>query len=302
MTRGRVVVVGLGPAGTELMLPAARDALARIAVRYVRTSRHPAVAQLAAEGLELSPLDILYDSGDDLDAVYAAIAARVVEEAHEHGEVAYAVPGSPSVAERTVELLRVAGIDVDIVPGLSFADLAWNRLGIDPMAGVRVVDARAFAVDAAGFSGRMLLAQCDTTFVCSDVKLALLEDLPPDHDVTVLQGLGLPDERVFTVALAELDRTVEPDHLTSLFVDTGEVAVGARARPAGRAHAAPARPGRMSVGRRADASLAAAPCPRRGVRGRGGDRASCRPTRRRVTSRPVRTTRWKTSSVTCCSR
>ena len=73
----------------------------------------------------------------------------------------------------------------------------------------------------------MLLAQCDTTFVCSDVKLALLEDLPPDHDVTVLQGLGLPDERVFTVALAELDRAVEPDHLTSLFVDTGEVAVGA---------------------------------------------------------------------------
>ncbi len=58
-----------------------------------------------------------------------------------------------------------------------------------------------FAVDAAGFSGRMLLAQCDTRFVCSDVKLALLEDLPPDHEVTVLQGLGLPDERVLTVAL-----------------------------------------------------------------------------------------------------
>jgi len=71
--------------------------------------------------------------------------------------------------------------------------------------GVRVVDARAFAVDAAGFSGPMLLAQCDTAFVCSDVKLALLEDLPPDHEVTVLQGLGLPDERVFTVALADLD-------------------------------------------------------------------------------------------------
>lgn len=227
MNRDRVVVVGLGPAGTELMLPAARDALTRIAARYVRTSRHPAVAQLAAEGLELSPLDMLYDSGDDLDAVYAAIAARVVEEAREHGEVAYAVPGSPSVAERTVELLRVAGIDVEIVPGLSFADLAWNRLGIDPMAGARVVDARVFAVDAAGFSGPMLLAQCDTRFVCSDVKLALLEDLPPDHEVTVLQRLGLPDERVFTVALADLDRIVEPDHLTSLFVDTGEVALGA---------------------------------------------------------------------------
>jgi tetrapyrrole methylase family protein/MazG family protein len=224
---GRVVVVGLGPAGVELMLPAARDALERVDVRYARTSRHPAIAQLADEGVKLAALDILYDSGDDLDTVYAAIAARVVAEAQEHGEVAYAVPGSPSVAERTVELLRAAGIDVEIVPGLSFADLAWNRLGVDPMAGVRVIDARAFAVDAAGFSGRMLLAQCDTRFVCSDVKLALLEDLPPEHEVTVLQRLGLPDEHVFTVPLAGLDRVFEPDHLTSLYVDTGEVAVGA---------------------------------------------------------------------------
>jgi tetrapyrrole methylase family protein/MazG family protein len=223
----RVVVVGLGPAGVDLLLPAARDALARIPNRYVRTARHPAVDDLRAEGIPLEPLDLLYDTGDDLDTVYAAIAARVVEAAHEHGEVAYAVPGSPSVAERTVVLLGAAGIDVEIVPGLSFTDLAWNRLGVDPMTGARVIDARAFARDAAGLTGQMLVAQCDTRFVCSDVKLALLENLPPDHEITVLQRLGLPEEHVFTVALAELDRSFEPDHLTSLYVDTGDVAVAA---------------------------------------------------------------------------
>jgi tetrapyrrole methylase family protein/MazG family protein len=94
------------------------------------------------------------------------------------------------------------------------------------MHGARVVDARAFAVDAAGSSGPMLIAQCDSQLVCSEVKLALLESLPPDHEVTVLQRLGLPDERVFTVALADVDRDVDPDHLTSLFVDTGAAAVG----------------------------------------------------------------------------
>ena len=102
------------------------------------------------------------------------------------------------MAERTVVLLRGAGIDIEIVPGLSFADLAWNRLGIDPMTGARVVDARTFAVDSAGFAGPMLLAQCDTRFVLSDVKLALLEVLPPEHEVIVLQGLGLPDEQLVT--------------------------------------------------------------------------------------------------------
>ena len=50
-------------------------------MRYVRTARHPAVDELAREGLVLEPLDLLYDTGDDLDTVYAAIAARVVEAA-----------------------------------------------------------------------------------------------------------------------------------------------------------------------------------------------------------------------------
>jgi tetrapyrrole methylase family protein/MazG family protein len=222
----RVVVVGLGPAGADLLLPAARAALERVPIRFVRTARHPAVTDLAAEGITLEPLDLLYDAADDFDTVYAAIADRVVETARERGEIVYAVPGSPTIAERSVELVRAAGIDVELIPGISFVDLAWWRLDIDPMHGARVVDARAFAVDAAGSSGPMLIAQCDSKLVCSEVKLALLEALPPDHEVTVLQRLGLPDERVFTVALADVDRDVEPDHLTSLFVDTGDAAVG----------------------------------------------------------------------------
>ncbi len=225
MTSARVVVVGLGPAGADLVLPAAHAAFERVAVRFARTARHPAVEELERQGTTFEPLDRLYDEGDDLDAVYSAIASYVVDAAHTHGEVVYAVPGSPNVAERTVLLLRAANVEVEIVPGVSFADLAWARLGIDPLGGVRVVDARAFGVDAAGLAGPMLIAQADTRFVLSDVKLALLEVVPPDHPVTVLQRLGLPDEHVVELALEDLDRNVEPDHLTSVFVDTGELAV-----------------------------------------------------------------------------
>ena len=225
-SKPRVVVVGLGPAGADLLLPAARAALERVETRLVRTARHPAVVDLARDGIDLEPLDLLYDRADDLDTVYAAIADRVVETARERGEIVYAVPGSPTIAERSVELVRAAGIDVELIPGISFVDLAWWRLGIDPMHGARVVDGRAFAIDAAGSTGPMLIAQCDSRLVCSEVKLALLESLPAEHDVTVLQRLGLSDERVFTVALADVDRDVEPDHLTSLFVDTGSTGVG----------------------------------------------------------------------------
>jgi tetrapyrrole methylase family protein/MazG family protein len=222
----RVVVVGLGPAGADLLLPAARRALEATPSRFTRTSRHPAVDELRADGIELEALDRCYDDATDFDAAYTAIAARVATAAREHGTVVYAVPGSPTTAERTVAMLRSEpDLAIEVVPGLSFSDLALTRLGLDPLAGVRVVDARAFATEAAGFAGPMLLAQCDDRFVCSDVKLVLLEALRPDHSVTVLQRLGLPDEQIFEVPLARLDQGFEPDHLTSLFVDTGEVAV-----------------------------------------------------------------------------
>jgi len=111
------------------------------------------------------------------------------------GAVVYAVPGNPAVAERTVALLHEAAargeVGVTVIAGLSFADLAWARLGVDPMAGeARVVDGRA--IDDVELSGPLLIAQCDNPFVLSDVKLALLEHLDPATTVTALQRLGLP--------------------------------------------------------------------------------------------------------------
>jgi tetrapyrrole methylase family protein/MazG family protein len=165
----------------------------------------------------------VYDSSPDLETAYDRIS-DVVMSAATSAHVVYAVPGNPAVAERTVELLRErssrSAVPIDVVPGLSFADLAWARLGVDPRRGdARVVDARA--IDDAELAGALLIAQCDHPLVLSDVKLALLEHLAPDTAVTVLQRLGLPDESVVSVPLAELDHDVEPDHLTSLFVDAG---------------------------------------------------------------------------------
>lgn len=228
---GVVSVVGLGPAGTDLLLPAARAALMTAARRFVRTARHPAVAELAAEGIRLESFDSVYDDAASLAEAYAAIAESVIAAAREHGHVVYAVPGNPAVAEESVALLLAAGrrgeADVRVVPGLSFADLAWARLGVDPMAGARVVDSRAFAAGTAGLGGAMLVAQCDSQFVLSDVKLALLEVVDPAHPVVVLQRLGLADELVTRVELVDLDRSIEPDHLTAVFVDVGGARVGA---------------------------------------------------------------------------
>lgn len=210
----RVVVVGLGPAGPEHVTEAARAALERITHRFVRTERHPTTVPGAVS------FDSLYERHETLEGVYAGIVGTLVEAAEEHGEVVYAVPGSPLVAERTVELLRDAAaagrVEVAILPAVSFLDLAWSRLDIDPVAaGVRVVDGHRFAVEAAGERGPMLVAQCDSRAVLSDIKLAA-----EGKSAVVLRHLGLDDESVWEVAWAELDHAsaVEADHLTSVWI------------------------------------------------------------------------------------
>jgi tetrapyrrole methylase family protein/MazG family protein len=216
-----VTVVGLGPAGPDLVTAATTAAIAAHGRRWLRTARHPAASLLAGA----PTFDDEYERAERLDEVYPAIAERLVAEAVEHGAVLYAVPGSPVVAERTVELLRSdPRVRTVMQPALSFLDLAWVRLGVDPVAlGVRVVDGHRFEVEAAGERGPLLVGQCDSDDVLAAVKLALGEAIdlsagPDDLTVTVLQRLGLPDEAVTEVRWDDLDRTVEPDHLTSVWI------------------------------------------------------------------------------------
>jgi tetrapyrrole methylase family protein/MazG family protein len=209
----RVVVVGLGPGDVDLMTAGTIDTIGAASRRFVRTTRHPAAAAVP----DARSFDDVYERAASMEEVYETIVAELVDAADAHGEVLYAVPGSPAVAERTVELLRAAeGVEVRVLPALSFADLAWVRLGVDPVAeGVQLVDGHRFAVEAAGSAGPLLVAQCDSRHVLSEIKLAA-----EGGAVVVLQRLGLPDEHVAEVAWAELDRSFEPDHLTALYIPT----------------------------------------------------------------------------------
>jgi tetrapyrrole methylase family protein/MazG family protein len=211
-----VVVIGLGPGDVGLISAATLDAVAAIERRFVRTTRHPSAG--IVEGAV--SFDDVYQHGADLEDVYRTIVERLVQAAIAAGTVLYAVPGSPVVAERTVDLLsRDNRVKVEIVPAMSFLDLAWARLRVDPIArGVSVVDGQRFATEGAGRSGAMLVAQCDSREVLSQIKLAF--DEAPCELVTVMRGLGTADEQIFTTPWNDLDRSFEPDHLTSIFFET----------------------------------------------------------------------------------
>jgi tetrapyrrole methylase family protein/MazG family protein len=211
----RVVIVGLGPGPRNTVTQATLEAIERIKVQFVRTKRHP-TADLMPNA---TSFDSLYDTLPTFEDVYGAITEAVVAAAFKHGEVLYAVPGSPLILESSVAQLRAdSRVDVQVLPALSFLDLAWDALGVDPVnAGVRLIDGHRFALEASGERGPLLVAQVHADWVLSDVKLSH-ESANGDEPVVLLHHLGLPDQRVEHTTWQELDRVLPADHLTTLYI------------------------------------------------------------------------------------
>lgn len=211
----RISVVGLGPGNPALVTAETRELIERITVRFLRTVQHPS-AHLVPDA---QSFDHIYDNAPSFDDVYRTISELLVEAARTHNHVLYAVPGSPLVLERTVALLRSnTDIDVDVYPAISFLDDTWRALGIDPVeSGVRLIDGHTFAESAAGYTGAMLVAHTHANWVLSDIKLSI-DDIDPATPIVLLHHVGLDDERIISTTWAEMDRTVDADHLTSLYI------------------------------------------------------------------------------------
>src|SRR6186713_1203825 len=179
--RPRIVVAGLGPGGVEHVTAETLSAIERIPHRYLRTSRHPS-AHLVPDPVTF---DDVYERADTFADVYAEIADRLVAAAAEHGEVIYIVPGSPLVLERSVRAVRVDDrVDCQLLPAMSFLDVVWARLGIDPVeSAVRLIDGHEFAAAAAGATGALLVAHTHANWVLSDIKLSV-DDPTGELDAT----------------------------------------------------------------------------------------------------------------------
>ena len=218
----RITICGLGPGGPGTMTQDTADVLAGPAPVYLRTARHPG-AELVAGAVSF---DHVYEAADSFEEVYRTIADELVAAAAADGHVVYAVPGSPLVLERSVRRLRsLDEVDTRLLPAVSFLDEVWARLGVDPVDdGVRLVDGLRFATDAADQRGPLLVAHVHGRWVLSDIKLAL--DAGPEQTAVVLQRLGTDEERVFEVAWPDLDRVVDADHLTSLYLPELAAPVG----------------------------------------------------------------------------
>ncbi|MEK4800276.1 nucleoside triphosphate pyrophosphohydrolase [Oceanobacillus sp. FSL K6-0118] len=188
-------------------------------VIYTRTLDHPAIKVLKEEGVDFQSFDYLYEEEETFEEVYKRIVSTLTESAKESTNIVYTVPGHPMLAERTVQLLLEQDeVDVNVDGGQSYLDALFTALRIDPIEGFQFLDGTSFERSEISYRGHVIFCQVYDQFIASDVKLALLEDLPPDYEVTIIEAAGSEREVIRTVPLVELDHQVEISNLTSVYV------------------------------------------------------------------------------------
>lgn len=218
----KITVAGLGPGAPGSLTLGTWERLKASPRVLLRTGIHPVVDWLRQEGVGFSTFDYIYEEESDFQKVYARIAEEVLSAALK-AEVLYAVPGHPLVAEESVrlviEMAKSAGINIEILPAMSFLDALFLSLRVDPGTGLQIVDGLRLDQKPPLPGRPAVITQVYSRLVASDIKISLLEIYPPEHRVTVVRGAGVPgEERIETISLFELDRLAWVDHLTSLYV------------------------------------------------------------------------------------
>ncbi len=240
----KIVVVGLGPGGFDLLTVGTLERLRRARRCFLRTEVHPAVQGLREQGIAFTTFDSFYDEAPDFETVYRRIAETVVDTAGraDDGDLVYGVPGHPTVAEESVrQILQMAGqrgIQVEIAGAVSFLDAVFATLHLDPVQGLQIIDGldqdyRRKTVPNPGVG--CMVTQVYNRLAASEVKLWLMQRFPDEHRIQVVRAAGVPgQERTAGIPLYELDRLDWLDHLTSVYVPPVEASAARSAEGDGK--------------------------------------------------------------------
>ncbi|MCL5283132.1 MAG: nucleoside triphosphate pyrophosphohydrolase [Armatimonadetes bacterium] len=216
-----ILIVGLGPGGRNDISSAALNSLQSARKVILRTSRHPVVDWIREQGIEFADLDYLYDDALDYESLYRSIADRVLTEAT-GGDVVYAVPGHPLVAEKSVELIiemaNTQGIEMKVVASPSFFEAVCAALNLSVGDGVQLLDGLSLKRTNLNPALPAVIFQVPDQSSASEVKLTLQQIYPDDWEITVVDAAGVEgQQRIEKIPLFQLDRR-NFNYLTSLYL------------------------------------------------------------------------------------
>ena len=127
-----IKIVGLGPGSKESLTIGTLNELRNGKNVFLRTEKHPTVDYLIEEEVNFSTYDNVYETKESFDEVYLDIAQDLICKHKECGDLVYAVPGHPLVAEKSVfnliDLCKEENIEYKIIPAVSFIDAMMEGL------------------------------------------------------------------------------------------------------------------------------------------------------------------------------
>ncbi|MCM3360000.1 nucleoside triphosphate pyrophosphohydrolase [Psychrobacillus sp. MER TA 171] len=216
-----ITIIGLGAGDLNQLPLGIYKKLKNATHLYVRTEQHPVLQELQTEGVTWTSFDAIYEKNDQFENVYKEIVENLLKLSAVN-PIIYAVPGHPLVAEQTVQLLvqaeKQGKATITIEGGQSFLDPIFGALRIDPIEGFQLLDGTSFKRDDIQMNSHVLIGQVYDSFSASDVKLTLMEKYPDDFEVTIVTAAGSSEEVLKKVPLFELDREMELNNLTTLYV------------------------------------------------------------------------------------
>jgi tetrapyrrole methylase family protein/MazG family protein len=214
-----IKIVGLGPGSEEDLTIKSINAMKDANNLYLRTAKHPNVEYIKSLGIKFETFDDVYEKEKKFDDVYEKIAQKIVSQE----DVVYAVPGHPLVAEKSVQLIikyaQERGIEVEIIPAISFVDAVVNALKIDPIEGLKILDGFQIGVQKPDINVGNIVTQVYNRVTASEIKIKLMEYYNDEQEVYLIRAAGVKDlERIEAMPLYEIDRADWIDYLTSLYI------------------------------------------------------------------------------------
>lgn len=196
MKKNKLIILGLGPGDPKYLTLESAELLRCFSPHVMlRTKVHPTIAYLEQEGIGFTSFDPLYETEDNFDELYHKIAEEVIQKTYQDGAALYAVPGSPLVAEKTVEYLLNYGrntddLTVQVVSGVSFLDLMYGAFHLDPSNGVMLLDALLLTRDDLDPGKDTFITQVYHPLVASELKLTLMDIYHDEQEIFVVNSLG----------------------------------------------------------------------------------------------------------------
>ena len=218
-----IKIVGLGPGAKEALTIGTVWELEKCKNIFLRTEKHPTVDYLEEKNISFNTYDNIYETMDSFDEVYMNIAKDLIEKHNELGDLVYAVPGHPLVAEKSVFNLidecKKNNIEYKVIPAVSFIDAMMESLMIDPIEGLKVID--AFDINNVILDKRIgtVITQVYNPLIASEVKLKLLEQYNDETEIFYVRAAGIEgQESIRKIPLYELDMQEDIDYLTSIYI------------------------------------------------------------------------------------